>query len=285
VTCCKTALSLAVVLIATAPLVLAQGTYTQIDFPGARSTELLGIDSAGDVVGAYTDSSANVHGFLLSSSLYTTIDDPAVIDGLAWGINDVGQVVGNNGVSSYLYDVQTQTFTPVAFPHAKAGTLANAINNAGTIVGGLEKNGGCCLGFELKNGSYQVIVREGSDDTQLTGINNLGKAVGLDIVNGAGYSFLYVNGRSQTLRIPGQLAAAEGINDASALVGTYYPTLRANQGFLYQNGVFQEIAFPGSTFGTASAINNSGEIVGSFIDSAQNLHGYTWTPPADAAKK
>jgi probable HAF family extracellular repeat protein len=275
-----------VLLLATAPLALAQGTYTQIDVPGAQSTVVQGVDSNGDLAGAYYDSNGTPHGFLLSGGVYTTIDDPGVPDGTAWGINDVGQMVGNNGSSSYLYDVQTATFTPIAFPNAKAGTKAFAINNAGTIVGAVERNGGCCLGFELKNGSYQTVVRQGSGYTQLYGINNLGTAVGIDIVNGAPYSFLYINGRSQTLRIPGKLAAALGINDHGALVGSYYPAGASNpQGFLYQDGILQEIAFPGSTYGAAGGINNSGEIVGFFIGTDQNTHGFTWTHPADAAKK
>src|ERR1700674_3268820 len=65
----------AALLLATAPA-LAQGSYTQIDVPGAVSTVGLGIDTAGDLVGFYGDASGNVDGFLFSGGTYATIDPP-----------------------------------------------------------------------------------------------------------------------------------------------------------------------------------------------------------------
>jgi probable HAF family extracellular repeat protein len=284
---CKAILSLAVLLFASAPLALGQGTYTQIDFPGAITTEALGIDTAGDIVGGYVDSSDNSHGFLLSGGVYTTIDDPDVANGFALGINDVGQIVGNNGFLSYLYDLQTQTFTPINFPNAKANTSASAINNAGTIVGSLTINNICCTGFELKSGSYRTVTRQGSSDTQLSGINNLAEAVGADVVDFVSDNFLYFRGGFKSIRVPAAFPTTVGINDSGALVGAYRPSPKSGslQGFLYQNGTFQEIAFPGSVSGDTLGVNNSGEVVGSFADADQNLHGFTWTPPAPTKKR
>jgi hypothetical protein len=69
----KAVLSLAALLFATAPLALAQGTYTQIDVPGSILTFVSGIDTAGDIVGSYADPTSRRHGFLLSGGVYTTI--------------------------------------------------------------------------------------------------------------------------------------------------------------------------------------------------------------------
>lgn len=69
----KVVLSCAVLLLAIAPLAVAQGTYTQIDYPGAAQTGVNGIDSAGDLVGTYPDASNTFHGLLLSNGTYTTI--------------------------------------------------------------------------------------------------------------------------------------------------------------------------------------------------------------------
>jgi len=66
---------LAAFVIAFVPLALGQGTYTQIDVPGATTTVIQGINAAGDVVGSYNDSNGS-HGFLLSSGVFTTIDYP-----------------------------------------------------------------------------------------------------------------------------------------------------------------------------------------------------------------
>jgi len=130
----KAVLTLAVLLLATAPLALAQGTYTQIDYPGAVQTECWGIDNAGDVVGEYVDGLGISHGFLLSGGAYSTIDYPHLRDTGLYGINDVGQIVGFAQVQGFLYDTQTQLFTPVNRPGASYSVLTG-INDEGTIVG------------------------------------------------------------------------------------------------------------------------------------------------------
>src|ERR1700730_6052841 len=76
-----------------ASLAVAQGTYTQIDFPSALMTQPNGINAAGLVVGSYEDA-AGGHGFLLQSGTYTTIDYPGAQYSYGQGINDKGQIVG-----------------------------------------------------------------------------------------------------------------------------------------------------------------------------------------------
>ena len=46
--------------------VLRQGELTTIDYPGARSTSILGINARGELAGAFTDAAGRSHGFLLS---------------------------------------------------------------------------------------------------------------------------------------------------------------------------------------------------------------------------
>ena len=45
---------------------LLGGVFTTIDFPGAIATAAYGINTAGDIVGQYTDSSGKTHAFLRS---------------------------------------------------------------------------------------------------------------------------------------------------------------------------------------------------------------------------
>ena len=278
---------LSLLLLATAPLTLAQGTYTQIDYPGATLTVAAGINSAGDVVGGYQDTSSNSHGFLLSSGIYTTIDDPDAPGAYAVGINDLGQIVGTASYVSYLYDLQSQTFTTISYPDAHDYTDVTAINNSGTVVGILTVNGRHDVGLILSGGKYRMYLPSGTNRAQLLGVNNSGEAVGIASERlSVNYNLLFANGRFQRLRIPGHYASAVSINDSGAIVGAYLPSLRTGyQGFLYEDGMFQEIAFPGSVSGSAQAINDSGEIVGTFSDSSGNQHGFTWTPPAAAEKK
>jgi hypothetical protein len=98
---CKAVLSLAVLLIATMPLALGQGTYTQIDVPGAIYTECIGLDTAGDIVGAYGNASGTVDGFLLTGGIYTTVVYPGSTFTSLNGINDAGQIVGSGNVVGF----------------------------------------------------------------------------------------------------------------------------------------------------------------------------------------
>ena len=63
----RIALCSLLLLTATAPL-MAQGTYTQIDYPGSIVTYLTGVNDTGDIVGYYADSDGVAHGFILSGA-------------------------------------------------------------------------------------------------------------------------------------------------------------------------------------------------------------------------
>ena len=62
-------------------------SYSQIDFPGAKSTSGSGLNARGDTVGSYTDQANKTHGFLLSGGDFTTIDYPGAVATRATGIN------------------------------------------------------------------------------------------------------------------------------------------------------------------------------------------------------
>src|SRR5262245_42427895 len=70
--------------------------YSTLDDPLQIGFETIGwgINSAGQVVGFYSNNSGG-HGFLYSNGTYTPLDDPlATGDTLAFGINDTGLIVG-----------------------------------------------------------------------------------------------------------------------------------------------------------------------------------------------
>ncbi|MBZ5599151.1 MAG: hypothetical protein LAN83_12605 [Acidobacteriia bacterium] len=273
-------------LAASAPRALAQGTYTQIDVPGATATFVEGIDTAGDVVGYYADSSSTYHGFLLSSGTYTTIDPPGSTHTIAVGINDEGQIVGSATTGSYLYDVATQTFTRINFHESSTSTSTYGINNAGTIVGLIQNTiTGHNYGFELSAAKYTKVALP-QPYSYLSSINNSGIAIG-DASNGqVTKPFLYSQGKITKLNVPGITPLyASGVNDNGAIAGSYLTPSASLVGFVYQNGVVGQIAFPGSNITYANSINNAGEVVGFFSGSDNNFHGFLWTPPAGAAKK
>ena len=281
---------LAAFLIASVPLVVAQGTYTQFDDPIAvYGTHGISINTAGDIVGNYLDSDVNAHGFLLGGGIYTTIDYPGATDTYLTGINDVGQIVGWIGISSFLYDVQTQTFTTIIRPFASQ-TSAFGINNAGAIAGtyfhvAQHGQNSRWIGFELVGSKYYDIFPPNVDATFVMGISASGKAVGYSTKSRSSSNFFYYRERYKDLPLLPFGATVNGINPAgNAVVGYYSPSPGVTAGFLYQNNILTTLQFPGSTYTIASGINASGEVVGLFGD-ATTLHGFTWTPPGDSAKK
>jgi probable HAF family extracellular repeat protein len=285
----KTVLSLAVLLLATVPLALAQGTYTQIDYPGALYTFVVGIDTAGDITGYYTDSSGISHGLILSGATYTTIDYPGATDTYFYGVNDVGQIVGFTGTVNigFIYDTQTQAFTQITFP-GNIFVSPGSINNAGIVVGSIEQPDRFTTGFEAAGAARRRIVPSGALFTVASGITASNEIVGyFESGTGANDNFSFFDGKYQLIQIPNAPNALVLATNplGTALVGSYNPSSGTAAGFLFQGKVLTSLQFPGSSNTYASGINAAGEVVGDFYDSSGIEHGFTWTPPADAAKK
>jgi probable HAF family extracellular repeat protein len=120
------------------------------------------------------------------------------------------------------------------------------------------------------------------------GVSTSGKLVGnaLSRHTGSYFNFSFAQGKYQKLVIPNASGAAVmGISPAgNALVGAYALSSEITAGFVYQNKALQTLQFPGSNITVANGINNAGEVVGYFYDSNGNTHGFSWTPPAGAAK-
>jgi probable HAF family extracellular repeat protein len=284
-TLCKVVLSLAVLLVASAPLALAQGTYTQLDYPGAYSTTALGINAAGDIVGYYEAVQyGKAAGFLLSGGTYTLINYPGAADTFVVGINDNGRAVGfsTNPDRAFVFDTQTQTFAEIKYPGSTTA-FPSAINNAGTVVGSINMNDNSDEGFELVSGGHgRLFSPVGATYTWVNGITESGVVVGdSQAANNTFASFSFDKGKYQRLVIPASNAIVLGVNPAgTALVGVSFPA-----GFIYENKTLTTLEFPGSNYTYALGINNAGEVTGYFDDANNVWHGFTWTPPADAGKK
>lgn len=257
-------------------LASAQGTYTQVDIPGALSTRITGINTAGDMVGTYTVPNL-VHGFLMKGGIVTTVDYPGSNHNNLQGINDNGQIVGSALPYGFHYDIATQTFTSSKYPQAKF-TYAMAINNSGIIAGyALTLSGN--TGFEFVNGSFRAIAYPGASGTIVDGISDSNELSGYASVSGSNQNFVFRNGNYQPITIPGSTSAiVTGINwSSTALVG-FDDTLP--QGFFYQpiQNLLRTIAFPGARDTQALGVNSSGTVVGDFVDSNGMVHGFVFTP-------
>ncbi len=286
--------SLLFAMLLTSALAHAQGTYTQIDYPGATATECLGINTAGEIVGAYSDSAGGgmTHGFVLSSGVYTTIDYPGSEAGTAFGINDAGKIVGGAVLSSgigvgYLYDRQTQQFTEIAVPGAQS-VMALGVDNAGNVVGyqtEFQNGTDIFTGFEW-TGTFQYILPPGYDSSYVTGISTSGEIIGCaTMTNVPGCRpFLYSNGTFQQVPVPKTPFALFSVNAFGTISGVQ-PSHRRAIGFVLQNQQKTEIRFPLAFNTYALGINDDGQVVGQITDPDHSFHGFLWTPPAAKDKQ
>ncbi|MGP0105015.1 cadherin-like domain-containing protein [Rhodoblastus sp.] len=185
--------------------------------------------------------------------------------------------------------VPSYVFTTIDEPQAGTTfTVANGINDQGQIVG--TYSGGTPDGFLDDGGTFTTIDDPAATSgTQALGINNAGQIVGVSQVSGNGQivvrGFLYSDGAYTPISDPytgGPVSYAQGINDGGQIVGYYFDGFGGEHGFLYNAGVYTTIDDPlasdpaGAQYAETRAlgINDAGQIVGFYTDSAENFHGF-----------
>jgi len=185
-------------------------TYITLDDPLAGptgTTEALGINNAGQIVGYFTSTGNPGHGFLYNPTdgTYTTLNDPLATKPqgtFATDINNAGQIVGY-----YYTGGTTQDPSPV-LAH---GFLYNPNDGTYTTLD-------------------DPLATPGNDGgTQPFGINDLGQISGT-YVNGPNHGFLYTVGTFITLDDPTGFTTAYGLNNTQ-VVG-----YNLGQGFLVTIG-------------------------------------------------
>jgi len=260
-------------------------TYTTVDYPGADSTIVYGINNEGDMVGVYSVPPGIPHAFMLSAGVFTTIDPPSGIQPVASGINDAKQVVGwyldeSRHAHAFMFD--GVTFVAIDYP-GSTGTIALGINNDGEIVGAYTDaaGGASPLGFVFENGTYTTLKPPKSrGDVTLTGVNNLGGIVGSALGDLQTFGFKYDNGQFKPIEFPNALETnPNGLNDNGVIVGTYH-TKRIVGCFAFVSGQFLRVAWPGPVLTMQCfGINNSGQIVGNWMEYVTGKrHGFVITP-------
>src|SRR2546428_14035363 len=94
-------------LIGLAPAAFGSGfTFSTIDVPGASSTEALGINNAGQIVGFFKDNiGSGQHGFLYDRGTFTTIDVPGAASTIPYDISNAGHIVGATVTTTGIHGV------------------------------------------------------------------------------------------------------------------------------------------------------------------------------------
>ena len=78
--------------------------------------------------------------------------------------------------------------------------------------------------------------------------------------------------RAISIKYPGAYATGlTGVNNRGKVVGGWSNEATAKYGFVWDHGSFFPIAFPGSTWTVAAAINDAGDIVGTFTSAGAHV--------------
>jgi hypothetical protein len=290
-----------------------QKTFTTIDAPNAgtaseQGTFIEDINAAGDAAGFYTDSSGAYHGFIRSSAgELTIIDVPAAGSGAPGlgttisSIDSAGDTVGyyNPQQGSSQSFLRTSDGTITTFdPPNYTGSIAAAINDNGTIAGGILQTNSNALGYvRAANGTFAVFNPTGLPTllrtVMPTQINASGATAGYYVDPlGTEHGFLLAaNGNVTILDAPGAgTSSGEGteladINASATIVGgvevgvingvaTTHSLMRTADGTWT---VFDPPQADGvSSF--AFGINDSGAIVGTYRGTDLVRHAYLLEP-------
>jgi hypothetical protein len=166
-------------------------------------------------------------------------------------------------------------FTTVSFPGSNL-TVAEAINNSGTLVGFYDDAGGNTHGFSLAGGVFSTLDFAGADATFAKDINAGGMVVGDAVFGGNDVGFLLSGGSFSAISVPGADSTdAAGINDTGQITGSYQ-TGGAAHGFLSSGGSFTFFDVPGADDTVPGGMNDAGQIVGSYDIGGVN-HGFLFS--------
>jgi probable HAF family extracellular repeat protein len=272
------------------PLSAQSGSYHLVQVPNSGLTAANGINKSGQIVGFYVSNTQNqILGYLFSGGKYTTIsygDNLVEVN----GINDSGVMVGFYGATTagpfYGFILDHGVFTTISYPGATQYTIPEAINNKGEVVGNWSDENGTQYLFKYVDGVFTDVSITGATRTVgVGGVNDNGDISGFYGNNGGNYGFvLHSDGELQTIEDPNDptVTGLAGLNNKGQAVGNWYNNnTQETKGFLWSDGKFKNVNYPGASSTYPLGVTDSGMIVGcwfiSSFDSSQE-EGFYYIP-------
>ena len=234
-------------------------TFVNENFPGSVQTQVTGLNNRGVTVGFWSNTNKGVgqdanFGFVEANGQFRTADFPTgnpanpPTDQLL-GVNDENVAVGfyTDGAGTnhgYEYNIRSNHFSSVVDPNAPAASLtAAAINDEGDVAGFYTNPAGTTDGFlKTHHGQFIDLAVPGAASTMALGVDSSDEVVGVYTVGS------------------GSTAAMHGF------------TWTARHGF----STVDDPLGAGTT--TINGVNDRGQLVGFYVDSAGNTDGFLATP-------
>jgi hypothetical protein len=275
----------------------SEATYIRFGIPGG-ATYPMAINSSMTVAGYYQISNTQARGFIRAAD--GTIETFAV-PGAVWtepeSINAAGDIAGFWEMPAVGMDKPTKGFLRYADGHIitfdpQTGTppaaQAVSVNDFDELVGTVYANSGSYGFARLRDGMFSTQIFPDAE-TVATAINDSGSAVG--------YAFSYITALNTgyvihpdgytltfTVSLPSSDAPCTtgstspmAINVAGTIAGWYevfcppYP----RNGFVRSpEGLISVFSFPGLVYENNLAINQVGDVTGSYTDTKGNQHGF-----------
>ena len=300
--------TIAIALIPTLPTVAAlaeeqQYVFTSIDKPGAYSTNAMGINARGDIVGVYDnpgDARWIYRGFLFSKGIYTEIDypDPDAIMTFPVGISPSGDIVG------YYYEDTNgdgNTDYTHGFLRTKEGAYSK-VDYEDPLVQGLTRilPDGTMIGMTYTMHPIMISGKTYTERADILGCHYGATPNGKQLVgtyyNPFPRAYLIDNGTFIPFDVfDGIISVAWGISPSgNTIVGTYKHTpsydyfeghgfIAERKGLDVEDWNFTEVVYPDATVIATRifGINAGGDIVGAYNHSDGIWHGFVATPFED----
>ena len=177
---------------------LSGGTFTEYDVPGTVQTNLLSINDAGDLTGAFDpDGSGIFQAFIDRGGTITSYSVPGAAGTLAYEINNnkkltVGYYIDASGI---LHGQYRDANGALHFPIDPSGSVATVLfgdNNRNWVVGRYADSAGVTHGlFFVPPSTFITFDYPGSTFTSLNGISSQGNICGRYVdASGIAHGFL-----------------------------------------------------------------------------------------------
>jgi probable HAF family extracellular repeat protein len=209
--------------------VLSNNTITTLRPFDSLSSQALGINDFGSIVGVAYGPAGDHRSFLYADGIYAEVNVPTATSTAVFGINNNGLMSGffSDALGYHGFIGDGEHFTAIDVP-GSLGTLAYGLNDLGQVVGRYADSAGGQSGFVYSDGNYYSFGIAGSNFMNPFAINNLGSIVGYYGAENGPQSFLLSDFSFSAIDAPPHTAGntvvtiAYGVNDFNQVVGTIH---------------------------------------------------------------